>query len=132
MQSLITSPDWNMTALAVEKTTSYHIGWYVYGSGSRLSWQWATGAGRSILVLTLVFDVYPILRYRKALGLWLTLGGIVNAANARKRLRKSEQAAQVLHRRISKGWGTMLKHVGGWKAEITDYPTNGTVVEKGK
>ena len=49
MQSLITTARWNMTTSATETITSYPIRWYVYGSGPRLIWQWATGIVLSVL-----------------------------------------------------------------------------------
>lgn len=82
MQYFIATANWDMTASTTENTVSFPIRWYVYGSGPRLFWQWATGAVPSGLVLTLSFDVFLRLWYRIGPGPWLTLDGMLNAANA--------------------------------------------------
>lgn len=61
MQYLITTANWNMTAAPTEMITSLPIRWYVYGSGPRMVWQWATGAVVAVLVLTISLDVFLIL-----------------------------------------------------------------------
>ena len=82
MQYLVTTANWNMTASPTEETTSFPVRWYVYGSGPRLFWEWATAAVLSVLILTVFFDVFLILGYRIAPGPSLTLDGMMNAANA--------------------------------------------------
>jgi hypothetical protein len=132
MQSLITTARWNMTVSATETITSYPVRWYVYGSGPRLLWQWATGVVLAVLILILFFDVYLILRYRVATGPWLTLGGMLNAANAGRKMGHIQGGCAGVASDASKRKKYYVRDVGDRQAEITDGAGQGTLLEKGK
>jgi hypothetical protein len=132
MKSLITTARWNMTTSATETVTSYPIRWYVYGSGPRLIWQWAAGIVLSVLILLLFSDVYLILRYRVATGPWLTLGGMLIAANARSKMGHIQRGCVGVASDISKRKKYYVRDVGDRQAEIADDASQGTLLEKGK
>jgi hypothetical protein len=132
MQSLITTARWNMTTSATETVTSYPIRWYVYGSRPRLIWKWATGIVLSVLILLLFFDVYLILRYRVAIGPWLTLGGMLIAANAMREMGHIQRGCAGVASDTSKRMKYCVRDVGDIQAEITDDASQGTLLEKGK
>lgn len=56
----------------------------------------------------------------------------MNAANARERLRNVRPGCVGVASEHGRRMKYYVKDVGGWKAEITDDPTVGTMVEKGK
>ena len=92
MQHLITVAAWNMTASSTEFTTHYPLRWYVYGSGPRLSWEWAVGFVLCVFVLFLTYDVYLTLRYRTEPGRWLQVGGMMAAANVAERMKSLDRS----------------------------------------
>ena len=57
---------------------------------------------------------------------------MMNAADAGKRLRNVRTGCAGVSSEDGKRMKYYVRDVGDWKAEITDDPINGTMVEKGK
>lgn len=77
---------WNLEEIDGMKTTQGPIRWEIYGSGPRLTWQWAIAAVLGINILVQLFDVWLLIIKRQAKGLWLTMGGMLVTANASERM----------------------------------------------
>ncbi|KAK0658796.1 hypothetical protein DIS24_g4512 [Lasiodiplodia hormozganensis] len=102
LSNYLSTFSWNLEEIDGMTTTQGPIRWEIYGSGPRLAWQWAIVAVLGINILVQLFDVWLIFK-RQAKGLWLTMGGMLVAANASERM-----------------------------ASVTDYEGAGFVTEKGK
>lgn len=132
MQQLLTKARWNMTPSATETVTSYPIRWYVYGSGPRLVWEWAAALIISSLILMLFYDVYLTLRYRVNLGPWLSVGGMMFAANVGERLKSAAGSPAGVATQIGRRTRYYVRDVGNGRMEVTDEANKGALVDKEK
>lgn len=78
--------DWNFEEIEGVMKRQRPIRWEIYGSGPRLQWQWAIALVLGVTMLIQVFDVFLCLFYRQAKGLWLSLGGMLVAANGAEKM----------------------------------------------
>ena len=132
LQYMITTANWNMTASPTERITSFPVRWHVYGSGPRLFWEWATGAVLCVLILTILFDVFLMLRYRMAPGPWLTLHGMMHAANSIDMMRHACKGCAGVAAEDSERVKYYVRDIGNWQAEVTDDADKGILLEEGK
>ena len=132
MQHLLTTATWNMVASPTENITSFPIRWWLYGSGPRLKWQWATGAVFSVLTLMLSYGVYLMLRDRIAPGPWLMLHGMMNAAYAANPTHRVRKGCVGVADEETERVEYFVREVREGEAEIVDDPDMGKVLEYGK
>ena len=130
LQHRVTIAHWNMTASATESTTSYPLRWYVYGSGPRLSWEWAAAAVLCFFAVFLFYDVFLILYYRIAPGPWLKVGGMMVAANAAEKMTSLDGSIGGISPEGSKTAKYVMRSVGRERVELADDAGHGETVEK--
>lgn len=132
LQHLITIAQWNMTASAIESTTSYPLRWYVYGSGPRLSWEWAAAAVLCFFACFLFYDIFLVLYYRIAPGPWLKVGGMMVAANAAEKMASLNGSIGGVSPEGGKTAKYLMRSVGRERLELVDDAGHGEIVEKTK
>ncbi|KAK7627485.1 hypothetical protein IWX50DRAFT_613427 [Phyllosticta citricarpa] len=80
--NMLTTFDWAFEEVPGMTTWQGPVRWQIYGSGPRLQWQWAITIIIGVNIAVQLYDSFLILRHRHAKGLWLSLGGMLVAANA--------------------------------------------------
>lgn len=82
--------------------TSYPLQWHVYGSGPRISWQWAIVIILATLIISLGYSLSLTARHRMGIGSWLGLGGMMVMAHKSTRLQDidDEEKAQMQTYRV--------------------------------
>lgn len=130
MQHLLTKARWNMTPSATETVTSYPVRWYVYGSGPRLTWEWAAGIILSSLILMLFYDVYLTLHYRVNPGPWLNVRGMMFVANTAERMESAAGSSAGVATQKSRKARYFVRDVENGRMEVTDEADKGNLVDK--
>lgn len=82
----LTTFTWNFEEVHGMTTRQGPIRWQIYGSGPRLQWQWAIGIVLGLNIAVQLVDIILIVCYRQAIGLWLSLGGMLVAANTAQKM----------------------------------------------
>lgn len=130
LQHLMTIAHWNMTASATQSTTSYPLRWYVYGSGPRLSWEWATAAVLCFFTIFLSYNIFFILYYRISPGPWLKVGGMMVAANRADKLASLHGSTGGIPPEAGKAAKYLMRSVGKEGLELVDDASHGETLEK--
>lgn len=86
LSNCLSTFSWDFEEVDGMTTAQGPIRWEIYGSGPRLTWQWAIAVVLGVNILVQLFDVWLLIFKRQAKGLWLTLGGMLVAANASERM----------------------------------------------
>ncbi|KAK8177576.1 hypothetical protein IWX90DRAFT_22236 [Phyllosticta citrichinensis] len=80
--NILTTFDWTFEEVPGMTTRQGPVRWQIYGSGPRLQWQWVIAIVIGVNIVVQLYDIFLILWHRNAKGLWLSLGGMLFAANA--------------------------------------------------
>ena len=130
IQHLITMAAWNMTASSTESTIHYPLRLYVYGSGPRLSWEWAIGIVLCFFVVFLTYEIYLILYYRIAPGPWLKLGGMMAAGNAAEKMKSVDGSTAGMMKEAGRTARYYVRSDGVGDVKIFDDASQRELVEK--
>ncbi|KAL2831495.1 hypothetical protein BDW59DRAFT_157920 [Aspergillus cavernicola] len=77
---LATTASWTMSTTG-QTATHGPVQFQVYGSGPRLPWEWVISSSLGVIILVLCYDIYGIVIRRVNPGPWLSVGGMLLAAN---------------------------------------------------
>ncbi|KAJ4359149.1 hypothetical protein N0V95_002401 [Ascochyta clinopodiicola] len=84
--NFLTTFHWTFTEIPNETTKHGPVRWQIYGSGPRLPWQWLSAAVIAVSIVVQLVDIFCVLWHRSMKGHWLSLGGMLVAANAAERM----------------------------------------------
>lgn len=84
-QHLITIAAWSESPSAL-RHRSGPIQWQLYGSGPRLEWQWIIAVIVGFTFTVLLYDLYLLIIRRIQSGPWLSVPGMMMAANSTEKL----------------------------------------------
>lgn len=84
--NFLTTFSWTFEEVSGNTTKHGPVRWQIYGSGPRLPWQWVSAAVIVVSIIVQLVDIFYVLWHRKTKGNWLSLGGMLVAANAAKRM----------------------------------------------
>ncbi|KAK8182319.1 hypothetical protein BC567DRAFT_219555 [Phyllosticta citribraziliensis] len=80
--NMLTTFDWTFEEVPGMTTRQGPVRWQILASGPRLQWQWVIAIVIGVNIVVQLYDIFLILWHRHAKGLWLSLGGMLFAANA--------------------------------------------------
>ncbi|KAK3682508.1 hypothetical protein B0T22DRAFT_286114 [Podospora appendiculata] len=98
LQHQLTTATWTTTTNASQTQTmvpSSPVRWQIYGSGPRLAWEWAAAAFPAIVALSMLELIRLVLTRRIAVGRFLSMGGLLRAANATAEMRGVRRAREL-------------------------------------
>lgn len=84
--NFLTTFAWTLSEIPNETTKHGPVRWQIYGSGPRLPWQWVSAAIIAVSIVVQLVDIFCVLWWRRMKGRWLSLGGMLMAANAAERM----------------------------------------------
>lgn len=84
--NFLTAFSWTLDDIPEKNVRHGPVRWQIYGSGPRLPWQWVTAAVIAVSIIVQMVDIFYILIQRRRKGPWLSLGGMLVAANAASRM----------------------------------------------
>ncbi|KAI9765590.1 MAG: hypothetical protein M1840_007279 [Geoglossum simile] len=88
LQHLITVAQWDTTVPNPELLVRHFpLHYELYGSGPRLPWQWAITAVVLVVIAMMLFDIWLLASYRVRTGPWLSVKGMMLAANAANKMK---------------------------------------------
>jgi hypothetical protein len=82
MSELITAAEWTVTTSPTETVTQGPVRYNLYGSGPRLPWEWAIVIVIGIIIAIVCWDISILVVRRISPGPWLSLSGMLLAANS--------------------------------------------------
>jgi len=96
---------WNFAEVDGMTTRQGPIRWQIYGSGPRLQWKWAIRIVLGLNIVVQLVDIILIVCYPQAIGLWLSLGSMLVAANTAQKMdyvRDDQGLGLFLNRKVRK------------------------------
>lgn len=129
LQHVVTMAEWESVKASPgsDLVRSTGVRYQVYGSGPRLSWEWAIAAVLVIAILMLVYDIFLTLRERINVGLWLSLSGMMITANYADKMPSINDGSES---ETVQRTSYFIRKLDSGNSKLTDDPNSGTILSR--
>lgn len=132
VQHIFTMAEWELVGIDPGKdlVRSTGVRYQVYGSGPRLAWEWAIATVLAIILLLLIYDLFLTLSQRINVGEWLSLSGMMVAANYADRMPSVNDGFVGAENETIQKTSYFIRKLGLGNPQLTDDPNSGSILSK--